>query len=284
MVMRCKTTWLGLMAFVAASVATAAALTLEGAITQGALVLGRTDSGARVVFDDRPVRVSDQGVFLIGFGRDAGGHAGLLISYPDGTETKRLLAVAKRDYRIQSIDAVPPRKVEPTPSDQQRIREEAQLVQQARRRDDSRPDFLSGFMWPVRGRISGVYGSQRILNGVARSPHYGIDIAASEGTAVVAPADGVVTLAHEDMFFSGGTLILDHGHGLSSSFLHLRRILVRLGQTVKQGETIAEVGASGRATGAHLDWRVNLFAKRLDPALVIEAIPARREATPLEPQ
>ena len=278
--MYCTGAWLGLMMFLAPSAATAATLTLEGILTQGALVLGCTQPGAQVVFDNRPVQVSDKGVFLIGFGRDAGRHASLLITYPDGSEVKRPLAVAKRNYRIQSIHGLPPRKVEPTPSDQQRIRTEAQLVLQARRRDDPRSDFLSGFMWPVRGRISGVYGSQRILNGVARRPHYGIDIAASEGTPVVAPADGLVTLVYEDMFFSGGTLILDHGHGLSSSFLHLSRILVRPGQTVNQGETIAEVGASGRVTDAHLDWRVNLFEKRLDPALVVKAIPARREATP----
>ena len=279
MVMCCKVSAVAAMALLAATATPAAPLTLEGTLTQGALVVGRTEPGAAVALDDRPVRVSRDGVFLIGFGRDAGDRADLLITHPDGSMTRRPLRVVKRNYRIQSVDGLPARKIEPLPSDQRRIRAEAELVQQARHRDDPRSDFLSGFIWPLHGRITGVFGSQRILNGVARSPHYGIDIAAPEETPVVAPADGLVTLVHEDMFFTGGTLILDHGHGLSSSFLHLSRILVRPGQAVKQGESVAEVGATGRATGAHLDWRVNLFDNRLDPALVLETIPAKRKVS-----
>ena len=124
-------------------------------------------------------------------------------------------------------------------------------------------------MWPAKGRISGVYGSQRILNGEPRRPHYGVDVAAPVGTLVHAPADGLVTLANEDMFFSGGTLILDHGHALSSSFLHLSAILVKEGQRVRQGDPIAKIGATGRATGPHLDWRMNLGRDRLDPQLLV---------------
>jgi murein DD-endopeptidase MepM/ murein hydrolase activator NlpD len=148
------------------------------------------------------------------------------------------------------------------------------LIKKARARDDARADFLTGFKWPASGCITGVYGSQRFLNGKPGRPHYGLDIAAPTGTPVLAPADGVVTLAHPNMFYSGVTLIVDHGHGLSSAFLHLNRILVKEGMRVRQGEPIAEVGATGRVNGAHLDWRINLFGRRLDPQLVLEAMAA----------
>ncbi len=155
-----------------------------------------------------------------------------------------------------------------------RIHAEMSIIQEARQRDDSRTDFLRGFVWPLEGRITGIYGSRRILNGEPRRPHYGIDIAAPEGAPVRAPADGIVTLVHPDMYFSGGTLILDHGHGLSSSFLHLSKILVDKGQVIRQNDVIAEVGATGRVTGAHLDWRINLFQTRLDPELLVPSMSA----------
>ncbi len=179
------------------------------------------------------------------------------------------MKIAKRDYRIQRIDGLPPRKVTPKAEDLKRIRQETALVKAARRRDDPRTDFMRGFIWPAKGRVSGVYGSQRILNGQPRRPHFGVDVAGPVGTPVVAPADGVVTLVHPDMFFSGGTLVIDHGHGLSSSFLHLSEVLVKEGQRVKQGELIARIGATGRVTGAHLDWRMNLFDTRIDPQLLV---------------
>ena len=147
------------------------------------------------------------------------------------------------------------------------------MIRKARQRDDPRTDFLSGWMWPVSGPISGVYGSQRVLNGEPRRPHYGVDIAAPVGTPVRAPADGLVTLSHPDMFFSGVTLVLDHGHNLSSSFLHLNKSLVKTGDRVKRGDVIAEVGKSGRVTGAHLDWRMNYQAERIDPELLVPPMP-----------
>jgi murein DD-endopeptidase MepM/ murein hydrolase activator NlpD len=177
--------------------------------------------------------------------------------------------VAKRTYDVQRIDGLPPKKVTPSEEDMVRIRKEYALIRTARDRDDAREDFLGGFEWPARGRISGVYGSQRILNGVPRRPHFGVDVAAPVGTLVYAPADGVVTLAHDDMFFSGGTLIVDHGHGLSSSFLHLNAVLVKEGDRVRQGDPIAKIGATGRVTGPHLDWRMNLVGARLDPQLLV---------------
>jgi len=158
--------------------------------------------------------------------------------------------------------------VTPPPAVMERIRREAGLAARAREQDSDRPFFVSGFQWPVKGRISGVYGSQRILNGEPRQPHYGVDIAVPAGTPVKAPADGVVTLAHPGMYFSGKTLIIDHGHGLSSSLLHLQDIHVQVGQQVRQGQVIASVGATGRVSGAHLDWRMNWFTARVDPALL----------------
>lgn len=248
-------------------------LELTGSLVQGGLVQGHAEPGSRVVFKGRAVRVSPEGLFLLGFNRDEPPTARFIITFPDGHQKTKTLSIEQREYDIQRIDGLPGSKVSPAERDLTRIRAEATLVGKARRRDDARTDFRSGFILPVSGRISGVYGSQRILNGQPRRPHYGIDIAVPEGTPVRAPAGGIVTLVHPDMFFSGGTLLLDHGHGLSSSFLHLQRILVEEGEYVRQGDIIAHVGATGRVTGAHLDWRVNLFRIRLDPALLV--IPAR---------
>ena len=243
---------------------------LRGHFVQGGLVYGHTLPGALVWLDGQPIRVSPDGAFLVGFHRDDPSAARLEVQMPDGQRWEQVLHVAARDYRIQRIDGVPSRKVTPRPEDLARIESEAALVNEARRRDDPRTDFAQGFIWPARGRISGVYGSQRILNGVPKQPHYGVDVAAPEGSPVRAPASGIVSLVHRDMFYSGGTLMLDHGHGLSSTFLHLKRILVEQGTRVSQGDVIAEVGATGRVTGAHLDWRMNLFHKRLDPELLVE--------------
>ena len=247
---------------------------LEGPRVQGGLVRGRVAPGSVVEFEGERVRVSKDGWFLIGFGRDAPPKAVLSVVFPDGRRQRYGLAVKPREYRIQRIDGLPPGKVTPrSKEDLARIRREVALVKRARAVDDPRTDFLGGFRWPTKGPISGVYGSQRILNGEPRQPHYGVDIAVPTGTKALAPAAGVVTLAHPDMFFSGGTLIVDHGHGLSSAFLHLSRILVKKGQRVAQGQPIAEVGATGRVTGPHLDWRINLFGRRIDPELLVGPMP-----------
>ncbi|MEJ1297595.1 MAG: M23 family metallopeptidase [Candidatus Sedimenticola sp. (ex Thyasira tokunagai)] len=251
----------------------AAAVTLEGKQIQGGLLVGQTDPGALVKLDEESVRVSPDGVFLLGFGRDHRKESRLQITYADGGKEQQLLTVGRREYQIQRIDGLPKRKVTPQKLDLKRIRKETAMTKSARRLDDARTDFLGGWIWPVTGRISGVYGSQRILNGEARRPHFGVDIAMPAGTPVKAPADGVVTMAHPDMFFSGGTLIVDHGHNLSSSFLHLSRILVEKGERVRQGDIIAEVGATGRVTGAHLDWRMNYHKHRLDPQLLVPPMP-----------
>ncbi len=244
-------------------------LSLEGSFTQGGLLEGRVTPGAKVLLNGSPIRTSKEGVFLIGFGRDEPLESKLKVIYSDGSIEIRKIELVKRQYDIQRVDGLPPSKVTPPEHDWKRIKAESALVKQARRQDDKRTDFLSGFKWPAIGRISGVYGSQRVLNGKPRRPHFGVDVAGPVGTKVVAPADGLVTLVHRNMFYSGGTLIVDHGHGLSSSFLHLSKILVSEGDYVKQGMLIAEIGATGRASGPHLDWRMNLFKKRLDPALLV---------------
>ncbi len=254
-------------------------LELEGAFEQGSLVIGHTDPEARVRFQGDPVRVSPEGVFLIGFGRDAEETATLEIEAPDGTRRERTLSIAPRDYDIQRIEGVERDKVTPPESVWDRIRDEARQVGEARRTDDPRTDFLAEFKWPIEGPITGEYGSQRFYNGEPRRPHYGIDIAAPAGTVVRAPAAGVVTLAHPDMYFSGGTLLLDHGHGLSSAFLHMSKLDVEVGDEVAQGDPLGEVGSTGRSTGAHLDWRINLFSRRLDPAYLVGDMPEPARAS-----
>jgi murein DD-endopeptidase MepM/ murein hydrolase activator NlpD len=248
-------------------------LSLDGRQMRGGLMTGRTLPGTRVEQDGKAVRVSPDGLFLIAFGRDYPLETRLKLVYPDGRVEQRTLALADREYQIQRIDGLPDRKVTPQQRDLERIRKESAMIGKARLRDDPRVDFLSGWIWPATGSISGVYGSQRVLNGQPRRPHFGVDIAAPVGTPVRAPADGLVTLAHPDMFYSGATLVLDHGHNLSSSFLHLDKILVKVGDRVQRGDVIAEVGKSGRVTGAHLDWRMNYHAQRIDPQLLVPPMP-----------
>lgn len=248
----------------------AGALALEGPLKQGGMVVGRVAPGSAVSLEGRPLRVSGNGLFVMGFGRDAGPTARLDIVYPDGGVEHRELEIAQREYRTQRIDGLEPSKVTPAPEVLERIRKEQAMVDTARMLDDPRLDFRASFEPPVAGPITGVFGSQRILNGKPRRPHYGVDFAAPSGTPVTAPAPGVVTLVHGDMYFSGGTVILDHGHGLSSVFIHLSRIDVRDGEHVEQGAVIGAVGATGRATGPHLHWGVNWFQERLDPQLLLE--------------
>ena len=251
----------------------ALALTLEGHLVQGGMAIGKTDPGATVVFQGKPVRVSPEGIFVIGFARDEAPVSVVEIHPTAGTVEKHPIRIEKRTYKIQRIDGLPPRKVSPSPEDLDRIGKDIALVKKVRKKDAPRTDFTQAFIWPVTGRISGVYGSQRILNGKPKRPHYGVDIAAPTGTPVKAPAGGVVTMAHNDMFYSGGTLIVDHGHGISTVYMHLHKILVDEGQRIKKGDVIAQVGATGRVTGPHLHWGMNWFETRLDPSLLVPPMP-----------
>ncbi len=248
-------------------------MAIDGDWQQGAMVKGRVVPGSSVVFAGRSLRVANDGSFVLGLGRDQAPKAVLTVKTPDGAVDKLSFDVKQRDYRIQRVTGVPQKTVTPDPEQIARARKEAEMAWRARASDFPREDYQTAFIWPVTGPISGVYGSQRVYNGKPGTPHYGVDIAQPTGTIVVAPASGAVTLVHDDMFYSGGTLIIDHGHGISSTFIHLSKILVKEGEEVKQGQKIALVGASGRATGPHLDWRMNWFNVRLDPQLVVGPMP-----------
>ncbi|MBQ0807264.1 MAG: M23 family metallopeptidase [Porticoccus sp.] len=230
----------------------------------------------------RQVRVDEGGLFIFGLGRDTPSEIELITRQVDGETESHLLAIAQREYQEQRVDGVPQKTVSPpSPEALERILRESALVKKARAEDNRSQDFLSGFVRPLEGPITGVYGSRRVYNGKPGRPHYGLDIAAPKGTDVFAPAPGVVRLVHDDMFYSGGTLILEHGHGLSSTFIHLSEVLATPGQRVETGDLIARVGSTGRATGPHLDWRINWFDVRLDPSLVLEHFPVPVHPTPL---
>ena len=248
-------------------------LRLNGKFVQGGLVQGTVPAGTEVTFEGRPVRVSVKGRFLIGFSRDAGPTSSLTLSLPDGRQINKPLKIETRKYQIQRIDGLPRKMVTPPKAVYNRIRAENATIAKARTKDTADDHFESGWIWPAQGRISGVYGSQRILNGKSRRPHFGLDIAAPVGTPVISPADAVVALAHRDMYYTGGTLILDHGHGLTSAMLHMDTLEAVTGDFVRKGQRIGTIGKTGRATGPHLDWRINLFKARLDPAFLVPPMP-----------
>ena len=242
---------------------------LDGNMVQGGVVMGRTAPGTKLTLGSTEIRVSKDGDFLIGFGRDAPKRVELRTVFPDGGTQLRVLDVRQRKYKVQRIDGLPKRKVSPSKKDMKRIGAEGALINAARARDTDRAFFRGGFVWPIRGRISGVYGSQRILNGKPRRPHLGVDIAMPTGTPIIATADGIVRIAHSGMFFTGKTVAIDHGHGLVSIYAHMSEVAVKNGQRVAKGAPIGKVGATGRVTGPHLHWGVSLFKTRLDPALLV---------------
>lgn len=258
-----------------AASAPGSAVELKGSFVQGGMVIGRTSADAKVSYQGNKLKVSDQGYFVFGFGRDAPLKSELKIHFANGFEEIEPVTIKKRQYDEQHINGLPEEKVEPSKKEYERIWAEQKLINRARARNDARQDFLQECVWPVKGPISGVFGSRRILNGKPKRPHSGLDIAVPQGTTVVAPMSGVVTLAHADMFYTGGTLIIQHGQGISSMYFHLSKILVKEGQDVKQGEPVAEVGMTGRATGPHLHWSVTWFNTKLDPALLV---PPKNEA------
>jgi len=263
-----------LLALIAgAAAASPPALELEGAFVQGGLVRGQVPPGSEVRFAGRRLRLDPAGRFLLGFGRDDAGGEALLVRYPDGSRIERRLVIKGRDYRIERVDGLPPREVSPSAEDLVRIGAEAKRIEAARERDSAAPRIAPAFVWPVVGPITGVYGSQRILNGEPRAPHRGIDIAAPAGSPVGAMADGVVSLAAPDMYFTGNTVMIDHGYGLHSVYAHLSELAVEVGQTVRKGQPIGRVGATGRATGPHLHWGVYWFGQALDPALQVGPMP-----------
>lgn len=245
-------------------------IVFPSSVTQGALVIGKVAPGSEVEYAGRALRVTGYGSVVFGVGRDEQGPLNVTVRSADGVATRIAIAVSARQWPTEHVDGVPPKTVDPPPAIAERIRREQARVAAERARDDARADFASVFIRPVEGRISGRFGNQRVYNGKAGSGHSGMDIAAPTGTPVKAPAAGVVTFADADLYLTGGTVLLDHGHGVSSNFLHLSRIDVEVGERIAQGQIIGAVGATGRASGPHLHWGMNWFDVRVDPQLVIE--------------
>ncbi|WP_206378205.1 M23 family metallopeptidase [Sneathiella limimaris] len=247
---------------------------LQGNLTQGGMVLGKTDPAAQVYLKGEPVRVSSKGQFVFGFGRDHRPSADLKIVLPTGEELNRTLEIKSRKYKVERIDGLPPSKVTPKPDVIARIRKENAEIARIRAIFTEENWFNSGWIWPAKGRVSGVYGSQRVLNGIPKRPHFGLDVAAPVGTEVVATTDGMVRMAEKDLYYTGGTIMIDHGFGLVSVYSHLSKLTVEPGTFVRQGEKIGEIGSTGRSSGPHLDWRLNWFKERLDPELLLPELPA----------
>jgi len=247
-------------------------ITLNGTLTQGSLIRGQVAPDAVVTLDGETLSLNSEGKFVFGFPRDAGLSHKLKVELADGTSSVREITLTKREYNIQRIDGLDSKMVTPPKAVLERIRQDNVNVAKARSKVTDADALFTRFEWPAKGPITGVYGSQRVLNGVPKWPHFGVDVGGPTGSPVTAPVQGTVTLA-EDLYYSGNTLILDHGMGVFSTFLHLDSITVKVGDTVAQGEQIGTIGATGRATGPHLDWRINLGKMRLDPQTVVSGTP-----------
>ena len=240
---------------------------VSGHFTAGGMVAVQLQPNVSLEVDGQSVD-SHKGVAIFGYGRDRKGKSKLVFTTPNGAQVfyKNL---QPRVYDIQYVEGVAPKYVTPPKNVLARIKAEGQTKRAARLSRLRQPDLTGGFIWPVKGRISGVYGAQRFFNGQPKRPHYGVDIVAPKGTPVKATRAGRVTLAAADMYYEGGLVFIDHGLGLVSAYLHLSALHVRVGQMVQGGDIIGEVGTGGRSTGAHLDWRIYWHNERLDPALLV---------------
>ena len=246
------------------------AIEFTGKFTQGHFILGKTDPGSKIIIDKKEIKVSNDGYFVFGIGKDR--KIDITITEKvDGNINKIVKKILKREYKIQRIDGLPKKKVTPPEEFYARIKKENKLIGIARDIDSDLPFFKDKFIIPVDNAIiTGVYGSQRILNGIPKWPHYGLDFAQKKGTPVKAMNNGIVTLSEDDLYYTGGTIIFDHGHGVSTLYMHMDKIFVKVGDHVKKGDIVGTVGATGRATGPHLDIRLNWFGIRLDPATVLD--------------
>lgn len=249
-------------------------LPLSGRMEQGGIVMGTAPQGATVSLDGRTLALSKSGRFVFGLDRDAKPTATLTIRYPDDTVSVEVLSIAKRSWKIERVDGLPKNTVTPDPETVKRIRSEGGMIVAARNRTEPLPFYETGFLLPADGRISGVFGSRRILNGQPRSPHSGLDIAGPTGTPIRATADGVVSLAHDGMVLTGKTIMIDHGFGLDSVYIHMSEIHVEKGQTVRQGDVIGAIGMTGRTNGPHLHFGISWYGAKLDPQTVLAAAPA----------
>jgi len=246
------------------------ALSFDGKFVQGHFIIGKTQPENEIWIDKKQVKVTKDGYFVFGIGRDRK-YDIVITSVENGKKSKIIKKVQKRKYKIQRIDGLPEKKVTPPKEFYERIKRENKIIADARSIESNLTFFKKKFIPPLQNAIiTGVYGSQRILNGKPKWPHYGLDFAAKEGTEIKAMLDGTATMVEHDLFYTGGTLIFDHGHGISTLYMHMQKIYVKKGQKVKQGEVIGTVGSTGRSTGAHLDVRLNWFGTRLDPMTVLK--------------
>lgn len=256
------------------SAAAAAEVDLKGRIEQGGLALGLVEPGSRITLGETQVPVGVDGEFVIGFDRDAPTAVNLSVTPPGGVAETHVINLARRTWQIEKVEGLPQKLVTPDPKTASLIAADNKLMQAARRRTEAEPFYKVGFIRPAEGRISGVFGSQRILNGQPRAPHLGLDIAGPVGTPVRAAADGVVSIANPKMVLTGQTVVIEHGYGLDTVYIHMSAIKVKDGERVAQGQVIGEIGQSGRANGPHLHFGVTWFDTRLDPETVLAVLPA----------
>ena len=242
---------------------------LEGDFVQGGLVKGRTNKDLNIKFKEKILRRTSNGSFVIGFGRDHPKQANLYFFINQNWILKKL-DIEQRKYKTQIINGLEKKMVTPPKSFWDRIKKENKVIKKVRNLDSNVDFIFQKFDWPTKGIISGVFGSQRILNGKPKRPHYGVDIAAPKGSDILAPTEAIVRMAEKDLYYTGGTVMLDHGHGVTSVYSHMSSINVKVGDKINKNQKIGEVGSTGRSTGPHLDWRINWFSERLDPALLIK--------------
>jgi murein DD-endopeptidase MepM/ murein hydrolase activator NlpD len=254
------------LAYPHAALAQPTRLSFTGALEQGSLAIGKTDNGASVAVNGMPVRVSPQGLFAFGFEFNQTRPTSVTARYSDGSTETQAITPKVRLYEIQRISGLPEKYVTPPANVIARIKHEGAQIAHARTRDTGESWFADGLEWPAAGIVSGVYGSQRILNGEPKEPHFGVDIAARAGTPIHAPADAIVSLAQPNFYLDGGITVLDHGHGVSTCYIHQKKILVKLNQRVSRGQLIGLIGQTGRATGPHVHWAMNWFQVKLDPS------------------
>ena len=246
----------------------ASAIEFTGRFIQGHFILGKTEPGSKIFVDKNEIKVSNEGYFAFGIDRDRKFDI-LITKISNDKKEKITKKIFKRKYKIQKIDGLPENKVTPPESVYKRIKKENNAIGEARSINSDLDYFKNKFIMPLDGIVTGVYGSQRILNGKPKWPHYGIDIAADKGTHIKSSANGIVTMAEDDLYYTGGTIIMDHGHGISTIYSHLENVLVSVGDKINQGDIIGTVGSTGRSTGPHLDFRINWFQIRLDPLSVL---------------
>jgi murein DD-endopeptidase MepM/ murein hydrolase activator NlpD len=245
------------------------ALEFKGKFIQGNFILGKANKNTKVKIDNKFIRVNKNGYFAFGLSKNRKND--IVIEIIDNGKSRKITKkIYKKKYIVQKIDGLAKKHVTPPKEVYERIKQDNKLISKARSVDSSLDFFTKDFIKPVENSIiTGVYGSQRILNGIPKSPHFGLDFAGKEGTKVKAMLDGIVTMSEQDLYYTGGTIIFDHGHGVSTLYMHMKDIFVKKNQEIKQGEIIGTIGKTGRATGPHLDIRLNWFDIKLDPASVL---------------